>query len=420
MRIMKLKKIKSFGLALLILGPALLLARDERITRVQVIMPSSPRADEYEMMTVVARTEDWQVDAGFVGEAWLWTDGPYIRPFHVAFTPQDRGVIVCPAVLNGLGLHRVEAYQLGGLIQTWSNPVLITPPEYPGPRLFWGRLEDCAEPGLDFCLSVNDQTSGTPAGPGRDGPIVFASIKKDFERETWWLVPDPDDPAGPDLINQIKAAHRREELIAVLAGHLDHVLIFSTAGQASAPVPAKPKRKGLIGGRAAARASEKTSLAFPVIPVLAPAGHDPVAWLVAAGPSAIVTVPDPQALLGVWAEGRDPGAIWKALQAGSFYAAGQSRIIIDWSGRGAELMSAEKGKMLIAGQGPREVVNAYQWDGRQMKKVFSRATDDFFLLLDARDARAAGGATSPLFLEVLEPGSPLGGHALAGPITFKE
>lgn len=126
-----------------------------------MLAPSTPTLDGYSPTYLVAR-RGGAVEPGFRGEVWIWTDGPYIRPYHHNFTSADRGLIRTPLKFQGGQLQRVESYQLGpdSTISLWSNPVL---PAQPGePRLLWGAIDNCDQPGLDFCLSESGRPPSLP------------------------------------------------------------------------------------------------------------------------------------------------------------------------------------------------------------------------------------------------------------------
>lgn len=370
------------------------------LTRVQVILPAFPEADRYEWMTVVARTEQWQIDRGFQGEVWLWSDGPYVRPSHLAFTRLDEGIIRSPVVLNLPGLWRIEAYLMTGFLHTWSNPVVVVPPEYPGPRLFFGKLEDCEEPGLDFCISTSPPHSAPlRPSPSPARPALLPALQKSFGDETWIILPSP--PAAAELTPKISTADR-SQLLRLLSENPDRFVVFLSSGGRGELPHLSPSLAPVL-------------LLDPPSPSDSPSPE--LAALTAGLPrKPSLVLPDRRALIAVWAKESSGHGLWRGLKNLTFYSSWNCRMIVDWSGKTARFFPASaSGSFLLAGNGPRLEVSVYAWTGNRLAQILSRQTEDFYLLLDPRELSAASG---DLFLHVSSPGHPRAARALAGPLRY--
>ena len=173
--------------------PASALAPDREVTRVEVIAPSTPVLDDFTMTYILARRGP-APDPAYRGEVWMWTDGPWIRPYHIVFTAADNGLIHYRMKFSGPALQRIEPYELGpaSTISVWSNPIL---PVAPGARrLLWGALDHCDLPGLDFCLS---ESGLPPALPGSAAVGLRVTWKQDDDRRLG-SVTRPDGAEGEE------------------------------------------------------------------------------------------------------------------------------------------------------------------------------------------------------------------------------
>jgi hypothetical protein len=387
-------------------------------TRVQVIAPSRPLADTYQTLTVVARAEDGSVDRAFIGDAWLWTDGPYLRPYHVYFRAEDRGVIQTPAMLELPVLTRIEAYQTDGVIHSWSNPVLprarggerdyafvgVLPvdEQSSGPPLFWGRLDKCDEPGLDFCIAIE----GGPLAP--EGLPALTAIKTVVEGETWVMIPDPesDQDERNALVAALRAASDRKALYAVLGEH------SSTLASIMLPPRVGPGNGllGKVGGLIVAgpdRPPHILALADQAQP-----GRDLIQRLglknqlaaYSAADRLPSVIPSLDSNLGVWAVSDDPASLWRSLRMGLVYGSHQGRTLLLYPSEPDDQIT-----LLVAGAGPREEVSILCWDGKDLAPLLSKSDDDFHLTIRFADPGR------PCFIEVHEPGPGRASTTLAGP-----
>jgi len=378
-----------------ILVPVLLLASfpvgagEAGPTRVQVIAPAMPRMDEFVPLTLVARTGAGEIDRDYTGDVWLWTDGPWIRPFHVRFAGADQGVIRLPVKLERAVLQRIEAYDLGGVAHTWSNPVRPVERDYDGPRLLWGALDGSKELGLDFILGGEEEREVTelerlkePRNAYR--PTRLPALTRKFKHETWQLLLNPALP--PDdrkkLALSIGAAEGNSQLLPLITERAGDVLLVRAGVTPEESIETPPY---ILMIDAAAEETEVTKLIS--LRVLA----------VVAGPAG---------LIGVWSQGDDAASIWRALKSGAAYAAWGSRIMVD--------VTASPGGGLrgtIAGQGPREVLSVLRLEGKKSREAWRQESDSDRIELDFRDPKA--GPTGCFFLQVREPGSPHDGRAWA-------
>jgi hypothetical protein len=340
--------------------------------RLEVIAPSTPPLESYFPLTLVARTEAGALDPGYAGDVWLWTDGPWIRPFHVRFTAADRGVIRVPVRVDLGGLTRIEAYELGGAVQAWSNPMRPIEANGEQPCLLWGTLGS-DEPGLDFRLAPAESISADRPGPegGQAGPALLPTVAVAYRSERWVLALNPALPATGirELAAALAAVSDRKLVETVKAHEADLVLIR--------PGPGGP-------------GSVKTVPYLLLADEARGGGPAPA--------DALAVVAGEGGLIGVWSSGPDAAAIWSALRRGAAYASWRGRPLIDLSARAGGLHG------LVAGEGPREVVSLSCPGGGA---GLAWSTDADRLEFD-RPGSAAGCA-----LELREPGSPRASHALA-------
>lgn len=418
--------LKSLLLILCLLASPLS-SRELSWDRVEVIAPSTPDTDVYTQVVVAARTEAWGIDPSFQGEAWLWSDGPYIRPFHVKFAAKNKGVMAVPLKFDMPVMQRIEAYWLTGVIQTWSNPVVPVEPGYQGLRLYWGKLGDCAEPGLEFCVSDDDELEAKSAVHGIPGnPVVLPALLKQAGDETWWILLNPGlaRKAKESLRERIKNCNGRDELMAVVKDSADDLLpalVYAPPSRGAALIRKVPGVSSLLG--------PKNSDSLPpgllvwsgpddkserLAEFLRRTGPDLAAALVSGQVRAVV--PDQGGLIGVWSRDREATSLWNALRQGNAYASWGGRIIVDWAGH----LTPGKGSqsIMVAGYGPREEAAVFQAEADALNPVMISATDDFKmeLPLDGKNLRPGPRC----LLAVDEPGSPRNGHALAGPLLMPQ
>ncbi|HUT54054.1 MAG TPA: hypothetical protein VM658_11745 [bacterium] len=382
--------------------------REPSLGRVEVMAPSTPRTDVYTTVAVVARTETWDIDRDFRGEAWLWTDGPWIRPFHVKFVAADRGVIFQPLKFELPALQRIEAYSLTGVIQSWSDPVFPVADNYRGPRLFWGKLGDCAAPGLDFCIAEHGERPPA-AGPGKPAlgvPLLITGLSKQAGAETWHIIINPGlDPAAQTaLVENLKAAAKPEKILEIFAEQEGGLLLA---------VP--PVGKGLALPPHLLVVTGQPDDASPAGGFMEGFKNS---WPAARGRGTVMAaVADRDGWIGVWSEGDEAPSIWKALGRGDAYASWGGRTFIDWKGNFSAAAANGALRIMVAGRGPREEVSLLRDSGGELGQAASWSTDDF--RLDRSFRGAAPGGASRFFIAVTEPGSPRGSHALAGPLLIK-
>lgn len=366
-RMRRLRLILPLCLLLFLSFSASALAPEREGTRVEVIAPSTPVLDDYPPVYIRAE-RGGRPDLDYHGEVWMWTDGPWIRPYHILFTPLDQGVIRMPMRFSGPVLQRIETYELGNgaPISTWSNPIL--PVAEGAPRLWWGAIDACAEPGLDFCLSAS---GAAPAVPGVVAVGLKAIVRR-VGREQWRLVIDPDLAEADRDALEARLRHdndrRLDEAIASNRGSL--LLLREEMG--GGPLP-------------------------DLLLIPRPTGADAIA--VPVGAQALA--PSDGGLIGAWADVPTAAGIFHALKRGSAYAA--------WGGR--ILLAAEGGRQaLIAGYGPREVVSILKPGAEGAWTKRETATDDFHLRLEL--------PASPFVLLVEEPGMNGRRYALAASSVF--
>lgn len=356
-------------------------ARERGLVRVEVIAPSRPLVDDYFPLTMVARSGSGAIDRGFAGEVWLWTDGSHLRPFHVEFRAEDQGVIRLPVRLELPRLARIEAYHPAGTLQTWSNPVwpreggaegrhqffagaLPVFEDNAGPGLYWGKLDDCAEPGLDFCLSSGPEDPR----PMKAGPLVLPLLTRQIKGETWAVALDPSlgSDEKNDLASAINRAKRFQKLERIAAADGRAVVLGRIGDE---PVPL-------------------SELVEKDAPILIAPGRD--------------------CRLGVWSDELSSAGIFRALSEGRAYCSCGGRIMM-W------LIAAEGGKamtLFVAGHGPREQVRVYRKGGGSLAKAIEKESDDFSLQVALP---AAAGGWGPCYIEVIEADR----RALAGPVRLR-
>lgn len=381
-------------------------AVDPEITRVQVICPSTPTTDTYTPVSFAARTGS-QIDKNFTGDVWLWTDGPWIRPFHVRFTRADQGIITLPLRFNRPVLQRVEAYSLTGVIETWSNPVVPVDESFLGERLLWGAFGDCNRPGLDFCITYEDGGENLPK------PVTLRAVLKKAGADTLLVLINPglDRAAMEQLEKAIRGAKGRREFIELVKAHGQDVLLVTGTGSGgrfdSGPGPEGMK---LTPGDEAGIED-----AAPFLLRLGEAELDDIMGGHASGlpaSRAAGLVPDDGGLIGAWCAGNDSVSVWRALRGGLCYASWRGRPIIDWRGNLPVPGNSSPGaKVFIAGEGPREEVAIINTEGGV---VLSRATDDFSSMVHCGEATCAPGASH--YIVLVEPGSDVRRWSIAGPI----
>jgi hypothetical protein len=394
------KKIISFAASITALIIVFSISAGEpSLTRVQVICPAMPVTDAYTPVAFVARDESWEIDREFTGEAWLWTDGPWIRPFKVEFKADDRGVVYTPVRFNLPVLQRVESYSLTGTIHTWSNPVKAVKEDYTGPRLLWGMLEDCSEPLLDFCIRHGVRNQPPPH-------TVLSSSRKEAGKEVWHFLIDPalDNKIRSSLETQIAAANSLEDLIDVISSNGSRVLLIRE-------ISGSDEGMTVLGLELPFFKDEVAEVSVPHLAAIGPPGKrasESIAHVNTDKVTAIVS--GKGGFIGVWSDGAGPEAIWRALKAGDAYASWGSRIIVDWMG----VVNGNKDKnIFIAGEGPREEVTVIRAVDGEVRPIATRASDDYHLQAPRRGE--AGAKSGRCLVEVIEPGSPRAGRAMAGP-----
>lgn len=338
--------------------------------RLQVIAPSTPSLEEYFPLTLIARTEAGGIDRGYTGDVWLWTDGPWIRPFHVRFTPADQGVIRVPVRVELGGFCRIEAYELGGAAQAWSNPLRPIERNAEQPRLLWGAIGAEDEPGLDFRLVVGTPPAETEpdTGGGKPGPALIYAAAASLASGRWLIALNPELPPA-----------KARELAALFTTDSQLKLAAAAAAHAADVVVLRPGENA-----AAVKAPWLLLVNEEHLPGSVPA-------------EALGAAADEGGLIGVWAAGTDAAAVWRALRRGAAYASWRARPLIELSAQSNGLHG------LIAGEGPREVVSI-SCPGAAGGPSWS--TDADRLVLE-RPGDFTGCA-----LELREPGSPRGSHAL--------
>lgn len=407
---------KRLALRMLIALPFFFLAAaGPEVERVQVIVASRPLVDGFERLTLVARTADGHVDVGYRGEVCLWTDGYRMRPSRVKFRSQDKGIMDIPVMLELPRLTRIEAYRPGSSLHAWSNPILPRD-SYDGeykffgvlpdnsnnhaPPLYWGKMDACEEPGLDFCIA----TGAGKAGHGEQA--ILQAVRKSVEGATWIVVFDPglENNVKKKIRHSVEKARDRRELYSALyrfSNKTANICVLekhdSKSGFTSKPgerepippisvlvLPPDAEKENYVP-RNLTRLSALALQSLQKIPAVLP-GQKP--------------------LLGVWSRDRSPQELWKGLRESRCYGSLKGRPLLYYS----RPPSGSRPEITIAGHGPHELANLYQWDGKQAKPVSTRKSNHFRLTLPMnRDKKKL------YFLEVKEGGGNHG-YALAGPV----
>lgn len=405
------KKIRGIALLFSLIFAMSLTAGESPVTRVQIIAPSTPSVADYIPVTLVARTDSWDIDHDFTGDIWLWTDGPWVRPFHVAFTPKDHGVIELPLKFSLPVLQRIETYTPGGGHHAWSNPVMAKEEGYNGKRLLWGMMGECNEPGLDFCLTWD----GTTAAQVGEMKII-----KGYKNDPFYFLPKPSlDTGTKESIK--KAVYSGREASKIDSLYPDQVIsIAYSVGN----ILTELHKQGnysfwpisiFIGVQ-----TPSPSIILTNEPDCAYNLSDnwQIVWHFDSNiglDKLIAVLPKEGGYIGVWADDDSPDSIWNALKKGEAYASWRSRIIIDWR-LSNHLGSDKKGsiKVKVAGEGPYEEIHILKQEKGKMKKVLSKRTDSFHLEFEYNNILKG----SSYYIIVREPGSARKSHAIAGPIKF--
>ncbi len=365
--------------------------------RFRVIAPSSPVTDVYTPAAIMAVYESGEIAAGYRGDVWLWTDYPWVNPYHLVMKPEHKGIIVTPMKFNLPVMQRIEAYDPPSpSVHAWSNAVSPVKPDFKGYRLFWGVMEGGDDPVPDFRVADKDGPKRAEAKRRAvEGPLELRSVKARYRHETWIVIPDPSlEEAEQNRILEdmegartdgaaLEAVRRMEPKIALIRGDLgsgpyrSRNLIPEGLAMVGKPGPPSP------GGRMAGAHKEKIS-------------STDLEHIKA-------VIPDRSGYIGVWAKSDKPSDIWEGLKSGRAYAAWGSRVIIDWvNGPG----------LTVAGNGPREEIEVMAVDGGAARKVAGEATDGYVLKMGPEAMRKVPSGSAAL-ISVSEPWSPTGASAMA-------
>jgi uncharacterized protein DUF3604 len=364
---------------------------NEKQTRVRVIAPSMPTVDEYSTVTIISKKETGEIDKDYTGKIWLWTDGPWIKPFNVFFRPEDDGVLNFPIKFNRTAPQRVEAYFPGDPeVHSWSNPIMPVYPDYSGQKLYWGKLGDCGEPGTDFCLTEGKNISKKNTDKkGRYKTFSkLVTIEAILGHETVFIVPDPSMPVKEmaDFIINVESK-KSNGLRAFLKKRRHDFLLARTVSPGMEKINLKADMF-IVADQCLHENSFKES----ILKILTQLPDDRNTSL----------VPQKDGLIAVWANDNKKSDIYDSLKSKRVYASWAGRIII----------RKEKDILKIFGNGPIEEV--YYADSLTLENGLRQidASDTNRLQINIGDMEKISPKTYRAFFLICEPSQNSGSCAL--------